>query len=73
MDKSFEAGLTPRKRMATGDKDPLNVGDYGVMHMSKMDHDTNMPTKEKHLQDHERGARGPIDRNQANADHGPHR
>lgn len=65
-------GINYRKRIAMGDTNPESGENFGC---DKMDSHAagNKPAKgEKHLGDHERGASGPIGRNQANADHGPH-
>lgn len=73
MDKSWEAGVSPRKRIAMGDKDPLAVGDYGVDHLDSHAAGNKPYNKgNKLLLDHERAASAPINRNQANPDHGPH-
>ena len=71
MDRAFEQGLSPRKRMAIGDPDPLNVGNFGVDGFSSTAVNGGpKASANKMLADHERAARGPIDGNQANPDHG---
>lgn len=72
MDKALEKYVSPRKRLAMGDKDALAVGDYGVTHLSS--HSAGGPNGEEgsdYMPDSRRGAPPPIQGNQANADHGP--
>lgn len=68
-DKPWERYVSPRKRMAMGDKDPLNVGNYDVEPFSSGTVNGGGRTR-GYLGDHERGAAPPIGGNQANPDHG---
>lgn len=73
MNKAYEAGLSTRKKIASGYKDALDVGDYGVDHLdSHAAGNRSFNKGNKLLLDHERAASAPINRNQANPDHGPH-
>lgn len=73
-DKTWEKYVSPRKRMAMGDKDPLAVGNYDVMPLSS--HDAGGPKGGKtsgYLKDDERGVGPPLGGNQRNPVHGPTR
>lgn len=72
-DKLDERFISPRKRMAQGDKDPLKVGDYDVAHLdSTTAGASNIEQGKDYLPDHKRGAPPPVQGNQASPDHGPH-
>ena len=73
-DKMFERFISPRKRMAMGDEDPLRVGDYDVTPLSEVQGMAGSATKagNSYLKDDERTARSPIGGNQANPNHGEH-
>lgn len=73
MDRMMDWGMSPRKRIASGDKDALDVGDFKVDHLDS--HAAgNKPYNKGNalLADGQRGAKPPMGGNQANADHGPH-
>lgn len=70
-DKKYEQYISPRKRMASGDKDPLAVGDFGVIHLSS--HAAGNSSVEEgsdYLSDDKRAAGPPIGGNQRNPTHG---
>lgn len=82
MDKPDEKGIRLQKRIAMGDKDALNMGNFGVQdmaeHSSGAHPDMARATHRKTNRDGDRAARHPIDRGegshpaQAAPDHGPH-
>lgn len=71
-ENSHNLGIRLRKRIAMGDKHPLDMGDFGCDGLDSHAAGNKPAKSEKHLADHERGAGAPRGGNQSNADHGPH-
>lgn len=69
-DRTWEKYVSPRKRMAMGDKDPLKVGNYDCTSLAAANKDMPSGKGNGYLKDDERAARSPIEGNQANAQHG---